>query len=146
MVHLTKIYTKTGDQGFTDLANKQRTLKTDPVIEAIGAVDEANSAIGMATECYNDILEKVQNDLFNLGAELAGSNKIKITQERIDWLENVTDDYNEYLEPLRSFVLPTGPLHNARAVVRRAERRVWQVKNDQVLSDLYNHLFSSLEG
>ena len=136
MVHLTKIYTKTGDQGFTDLANKQRTLKTDPVIEAIGAVDEANSAIGMATECYNDILEKVQNDLFNLGAELAGSNKIKITQERIDWLENVTDDYNEYLEPLRSFVLPTGPLHNARAVVRRAERRVWQVKNDQVLSDL----------
>ena len=136
MVHLTKIYTKTGDQGFTDLANKQRTLKTDLVIEAIGAVDEANSAIGMATECYNDILEKVQNDLFNLGAELAGSNKIKITQERIDWLENVTDDYNEYLEPLRSFVLPTGPLHNARAVVRRAERRVWQVKNDQVLSDL----------
>lgn len=136
MVHLTKIYTKTGDQGFTDLANKQRTLKTDLVIEAIGAVDEANSAIGMATEYYNDILEKVQNDLFDLGAELTGSNKIKINQERIDWLENVIDDYNEYLEPLRSFVLPTGPLHNARAVVRRAERRVWQVKNDQVLSDL----------
>lgn len=136
MVHLTKIYTKTGDQGFTDLANRQRTLKTDPVIEAIGAIDEANSAIGMATEYYNDILEKVQNDLFDLGAEITGSNKIKITQERIDWLENVIDDYNEYLEPLRSFVLPTGPLHNARTIVRRAERQAWHVKQIENISDL----------
>ena len=63
MVHLTKIYTKTGDQGFTDLANRTRTFKTDPVIEAVGAVDEANSAIGMATEYYNDIIQRIQSDL-----------------------------------------------------------------------------------
>ena len=129
MVVLSKIYTKTGDEGFTDLANKLRTFKTDPVIEAIGAVDEANSAIGMATDEYNDIIEKVQNDLFDLGAELAGASTVIISENRVTYLENVIDDYNEYLEPLRSFVLPTGPLHNARTIVRRAEREVWKVEN-----------------
>lgn len=127
MVILSKIYTKTGDQGFTDLANKQRTFKTDMVIEAIGAVDEANSAIGMATDEYNDIIERVQSDLFDLGAELAGATTINISDNRILYLENVIDDYNEYLEPLKSFVLPTGPLHNARTIVRRAEREVWKI-------------------
>ena len=119
MVILSKIYTKAGDEGFTDLANRQRTFKTDAVIEAIGAVDEANSAIGMI-QPYNDILEMIQNDLFDLGADLARS-ELKISEERILWLENVIDDMNEYLEPLRSFVLPTGPIHNARSIVRRAE-------------------------
>lgn len=129
MVIISKIYTKTGDQGFTDLANKLRTFKTDQVIEAIGAVDEANSAIGMATDEYNDIIERVQSDLFDLGAEIAGAPTITISESRITYLENVIDDYNEYLEPLRSFVLPTGPLHNARTVVRRAEREVWKIED-----------------
>ena len=124
MVHLTKIYTKTGDDGQTSNANNERLSKTDPVMQAIGAVDEANSAIGMATDEYNDILERVQGDLFDLGAELSGAKTISISENRIMYLENVIDDYNGYLEPLRSFVLPTGPLHNARTIVRRAEREV----------------------
>lgn len=109
--------------------------KTSPLIEAIGTVDEANSAIGMMER--NDIVETIQQDLFDLGAEIAGSKTIKITPERITWLENVIDDYNEYLGPLTSFILPTGPIHNARAVVRRAERTVWTAmvtfeNNDQI--------------
>lgn len=128
-IHLTKIYTKTGDEGLTAIANNQRIYKNSPIIEAIGAVDEANSAIGMATEFHNDIIDRVQNKLFDLGADLSGSNKIKITEEDITYLENVLDDYNEYLEPLDSFVLPTGPLHNARTIVRRAERAVWTAIN-----------------
>jgi cob(I)alamin adenosyltransferase len=98
-------------------------------MEAIGAVDEANSAIGMAIDEYNDIIERVQSDLFDLGAELAGASTITISENRITYLENVIDDYNEYLEPLRSFVLPTGALHNARTIVRRAEREVWKIEN-----------------
>ena len=129
MVHLTKIYTKTGDDGETSNANNERVSKTDPVMNAIGAIDEANSAIGMATDEYNDILERVQGDLFDLGAELAGARTISISEDRILYLENIIDDYNQYLEPLRSFVLPTGPLHNARTVVRRAEREVWRLSN-----------------
>lgn len=142
MVHLTKIYTKTGDQGFTDLANKHRTFKTDPVIEAVGAVDEANSAIGMI-HSYNDILAMIQNDLFDLGADLTGS-ELKINEERILWLESVIDDMNEYLEPLRSFVLPTGEIHNARSIVRRAERRVWAIEDINTIIPRYLNRLSDL--
>lgn len=124
MVHLTKIYTKTGDDGTTSIANNQRLEKLDPIIQAIGAVDEANSAIGMCG-IHNDIIDRIQNDLFDLGADLAGSEKIHITEDRIKHLENIIDDMNEYLEPLNSFVLPTGPVHFARTIVRRAEREVW---------------------
>lgn len=140
MVILSKIYTKTGDQGFTDLANRQRTSKTDDVIEAIGAVDEANSAIGMMG-IHNDIIDRIQSDLFDLGADLTGSETVKITEERVEWLESIIDDMNEYLEPLRSFVLPTGPIHNARTIVRRAERRVWAVENvNPVIAKYLNRL------
>ena len=120
---LTKIYTKTGDTGETSIANNVRVRKIDAIMEAIGAVDEANSAIGMIYR--TDITDMIQNDLFNLGAQLAGSKTIGIKPERIEWLETIIDDYNEYLEPLTSFILPTGPVHNARAIVRRAERSVW---------------------
>ena len=120
---LTKIYTKTGDTGETSIANNIRVRKIDAIMEAIGAVDEANSAIGMIYR--TDITDMIQNDLFNLGAQLAGSKTIGIKPERIEWLETIIDDYNEYLEPLTSFILPTGPVHNARAIVRRAERSVW---------------------
>ena len=123
MIHLTRIYTKTGDDGTTSIANNERVSKISPLIEAIGAVDEANSAIGMTDR--TDIIDRIQQDLFDLGAELAGSKTIKIDPRRVEYLETIIDDYNEYLEPLTSFILPTGPLHNARAVVRRAERAVW---------------------
>ena len=127
MVHLTRIYTKTGDDGKTSTATNERIDKSSDLIEAIGAVDEANSAIGMATEFHNDIIDRIQNDLFDLGAELSGAPTIVISEERITHLENIIDDYNEYLEPLHSFVLPTGAIHNARTVVRRAERQVWKI-------------------
>lgn len=128
MVHLTRIYTKTGDDGKTSTATNERINKSSDLIEAIGAVDEANSAIGMATEFHNDIIDRIQNDLFDLGAELSGAPTIVISEERITHLENIIDDYNEYLEPLHSFVLPTGAIHNARTVVRRAERQVWKIE------------------
>jgi cob(I)alamin adenosyltransferase len=128
MVHLTRIYTKTGDDGKTSTATNERIDKSSDLIEAIGAVDEANSAIGMATEFYNDIIDRIQNDLFDLGAELSGAPTIIISEERITHLENIIDDYNGYLEPLHSFVLPTGAIHNARTVVRRAERQVWKIE------------------
>ena len=128
MVHLTRIYTKTGDDGKTSTATNERIDKSSDLIEAIGAVDEANSAIGMATEFHNDIIDRIQNDLFDLGAELSGAPTIVISEARITHLENIIDDYNEYLEPLHSFVLPTGAIHNARTVVRRAERQVWKIE------------------
>ena len=123
IVHLTKIYTKTGDKGTTAIANNKRVKKDSPIVIAIGKVDTANSAIGM---CKPDAtLSVVQNDLFNLGADLAGSETIKITQENIDWLEKAIDDVNQYLQPLNSFVLPTGPVHFARSLVREAEIILW---------------------
>ena len=128
MVHLTRIYTKTGDDGKTSTATNERIDKSSDLIEAIGAVDEANSAIGMATDFHNDIIDRIQNDLFDLGAELSGATTIVISEERITHLENIIDDYNGYLEPLHSFVLPTGAIHNARTVVRRAERQVWKIE------------------
>lgn len=136
MVHLTKIYTKTGDKGTTAVADNKRVSKTSPVIQAIGKVDEANSAIGMATEYRSDIIDRIQSDLFDLGADLAGYSTVKIEQRRIDWLENIIDDMNSYLEPLHSFVLPTGPLHFARAVVRQAEITVWSVMETQEINPL----------
>jgi len=128
VVHLTRIYTKTGDDGKTSTATNERIDKSSSLIEAIGAVDEANSAIGMATEYHNDIIDRIQSDLFDLGAELSGATTIVISEERITYLENIIDDYNGYLEPLHSFVLPTGAIHNARTVVRRAERQVWKIE------------------
>ena len=74
---------------------------------------------------YIDVIEMIQNDLFDLGAELAGSKKFEMTEDKIKYLENLIDDYNMHLEPLTSFVLPTGTYHNARTIVRRAERAVW---------------------
>ncbi len=139
MVRLTKIYTKTGDDGTTAIANNERVGKTDPIIEAIGSVDEANSAIGMCG-IHNDIIDTIQNDLFDLGADLAGSEKIRITEERIKYLEALIDDMNSYLEPLNSFVLPTGPVHFARTIVRRAERAVWDTECSPIIPQYLNRL------
>jgi cob(I)alamin adenosyltransferase len=144
MVHLTRIYTKTGDDGKTSTATNERIDKSSDLIEAIGAVDEANSAIGMATDFHNDIIYRIQSDLFDLGAELSGAPTITISEERITYLENIIDDYNQYLEPLHSFVLPTGALHNSRTVVRRAERQVWKIEGINVNIAKYLNRLSDL--
>ena len=127
MIRLTKIYTKTGDKGTTSLADNTRVQKIDSVIEAIGAVDEANSAIGMIDERYDEWINDIQNDLFDMGADLSGSRVIRISQMQINKLEALIDKLNEDLPALQSFILPKGDIHNARAVVRRAERQVWKM-------------------
>ena len=142
MVKLNKIYTRTGDGGSTGLVDGTRAPKHAARIEAIGAVDEANSAIGFAAvELQGGDREKalarIQNDLFDLGADLATPGDdfepsemvLRIVPAQVDWLERAIDAANEALEPLTSFVLPGGSegaarVHLARASVRRAERSV----------------------
>ena len=137
MVRLTKIYTRGGDAGETSLGGGARVKKHDARVEAYGTVDEANAAIGLArleTEGEADaMLERIQNDLFDLGADLCRPGSLdeglRIVQSQIDRLEGEIDAMNERLKPLESFILPGGgraaaALHLARTVVRRAERLI----------------------
>src|SRR5947207_4552031 len=131
-VRLTKIYTRGGDRGETSLGDGSRVSKLDPLLRAYGAVDELNSILGWARkEAADPRLERIQNELFDLGADLSvpyveGDGKLRVSQKQIDALERDCDDANEPLEPLKSFVLPGGSeaaarLHVARAVCRRRE-------------------------
>jgi cob(I)alamin adenosyltransferase len=137
-VRLTRIYTRGGDGGETSLGDGSRVSKTDPRIEAYGAVDELNAVLGLALACdlpaaFRPWLQRVQNDLFDLGADLSvptsdSRERLRIDPEQVVWLESLCDDVNAELPPLRSFVLPGGGeaaarLHIARTVCRRAERR-----------------------
>ncbi|UYY57591.1 cob(I)yrinic acid a,c-diamide adenosyltransferase [Sphingomonas sp. S2-65] len=136
MVKLNKIYTRTGDDGTTGLADGARISKADPLMAAIGDVDEANSAIGVARGALgagpmDDMLARIQNDLFDLGADLATpvgiEGALRIVPAQIRWLEDQIDRLNAALDPLTSFVLPAGEpgaaaVHLARAITRRAER------------------------
>jgi cob(I)alamin adenosyltransferase len=140
MVRLNKIYTRTGDAGETGLADGSRIRKDDPLAQAIGDVDEANSAIGVALLAVTDadvaeMLGRIQNELFDLGADLATPGEdfapndmtLRVVQPQIDRLEREIDQMNEALKPLRSFILPGGDagsaqLHLGRSIVRRAER------------------------
>jgi cob(I)alamin adenosyltransferase len=142
MVKLNKIYTRTGDDGTTGLGNGERRLKHDLRVEAYGTVDEANSCIGLArlhTEKafpeLDAMLMRIQNDLFDLGADLATPDTgqtlphepLRIIDSQVSRLEADIDQLNANLAPLRSFVLPGGSpasaaLHLARTVARRAER------------------------
>jgi len=136
LVKLNKIYTRTGDAGETGLVDGSRVSKADPRMAAIGDVDEANCAIGVAVMALQsdearEMLARIQNELFDLGADLATPDGIegalRILPEQVERLEREIDRMNEALEPLRSFILPGGgkgaaELHLARAVVRRAER------------------------
>jgi len=143
MVKLNKIYTRTGDDGTTGLVRGPRRSKADLRVECFGTVDEANSFIGMARlhtgsmPKLDRLLARVQNDLFDLGSDLAtpGADpagapaSLRITPAQAEWLEQQIDNYNEGLAPLQSFVLPGGTplavaLHLARTVTRRAERLV----------------------
>lgn len=135
-VRLTKIYTRGGDAGETSLGDGTRVSKLDPRIAAYGAVDELNAAIGvvLAGECpepIRDVLRRVQNELFDLGADLSvpveREGRLRVTQELVRVLEHDCDAFNADLPELRSFVLPGGTeaaarLHVARTVCRRAER------------------------
>jgi cob(I)alamin adenosyltransferase len=135
-VRLTRIYTRTGDTGETSLGDGSRVPKLDPRIEAFGTVDELNSLLGvaLAAELANEhraTLERIQNELFDLGADLSVpfeiGERLRIEQPAIDGLEADCDRFNADLEPLKSFVLPGGTeaaahLQLARAVCRRAER------------------------
>ncbi|MBW8732880.1 MAG: cob(I)yrinic acid a,c-diamide adenosyltransferase [Asticcacaulis sp.] len=137
MVKLNKIYTRTGDDGTTGLADGSRRKKHDRRMTAIGSVDEANACIGLvrlhATEATDGHLARIQNDLFDLGADLATPSDdiawtpIRIVADQVSALETILDGLNADLEPLTSFILPAGTalsahLHLARTVVRRAER------------------------
>ncbi|WP_431471194.1 cob(I)yrinic acid a,c-diamide adenosyltransferase [Sphingosinithalassobacter sp. LHW66-3] len=140
MVRLNRIYTRSGDDGTTGLVDGSRLPKSDARMAAIGAVDEANSAIGVAIAALGASeatvpLRRIQNDLFDLGADLATPGEdftltdtaLRITQAQVARLEAEIDGMNARLDPLTSFVLPGGGmgaacLHVARAVVRRAER------------------------
>ena len=140
MVRLNRIYTRTGDDGTTGLVDGSRVAKDAPLMAAIGEVDELNSAIGVAIAAlgagdFATLLQGIQNDLFDLGADLAtpGSDfapsdmVLRIVPAQVDRLERAIDRMNEGLEPLRSFILPGGSasaahVHLARAICRRAER------------------------
>ena len=136
-VRLTRIYTRGGDKGETSLGDGSRVQKLDPRVAAYGAVDELNSQIGLVLavpglpEGVRETLQQVQNDLFDVGADLStpfaeGDERLRVRQVQIDELERLCDLYNAPLPDLRSFVLPGGTepaarLHVARAVCRRAE-------------------------
>ena len=143
-VHLTRIYTRTGDDGSTGLSDFSRVPKTDPRVVAYADCDEANAAIGAALALGGDVpadiaavLSTVQNDLFDAGADLSSPvvanptyPPLRIAQEYIDALEGWCDDFGADLPPLDSFILPGGTplaalLHQARTVTRRAERSAW---------------------
>jgi cob(I)alamin adenosyltransferase len=136
VVKLNKIYTRTGDGGSAGLVDGSRVSKSSLRMTAIGEVDEANAAIGLAIAAlgHDDVAERllrIQNDLFDLGADVATPGEVedalRIVSPQVDRLEREIDEMNASLEPLTSFILPSGSqgvstLHLARAVVRRAER------------------------
>ncbi|MGB3165883.1 MAG: cob(I)yrinic acid a,c-diamide adenosyltransferase [Alteraurantiacibacter sp.] len=146
MVKLNKIYTRTGDDGTTGLVDGSRVAKHAPRMEAVGAVDEANAALGLAVQVlegdYRDDLVRLQNDLFDLGADLAtplggiggddfepGEMSLRIVPSQVEWVEQRIDVVNADLAPLTSFILPGGSeasarLHLARTAARRAERAI----------------------
>jgi cob(I)alamin adenosyltransferase len=135
---LSKIYTRTGDDGTTGLGDGQRVSKNHPRVEAYGTVDELNSAVGVLLgvpglpDTVNRCLTEVQHELFDLGGELCIPGHRIITAEQVARLENELDAFNDPLPALKDFILPGGgpaaaACHLARAIARRAERRVWEV-------------------
>jgi len=173
MVKLTRIYTRGGDKGETSLGRGERVAKHDPRVEAYGTTDEANAVIGLARAAIertvrndelrrhvDDMLKRIQNDLFDLGADLctiegkAGEQALRVLPSQTERLEREIDAMNGELSPLTSFVLPGGSeaaawLHLARTVARRAERCMTALATEQPVSPeaikyinrLSDHLF-----
>lgn len=148
MVKLNKIYTRTGDRGSAGLVDGSRISKASLRMAAIGEVDEANAAIGVAIAALGagnvaNRLLRIQNDLFDLGADVATPGEIdgalRVIQPQVERLEREIDEMNASLQPLTSFILPSGSagvsaLHLARAVVRRAERAAVALNESQPLN------------
>lgn len=154
MVKINKIYTRTGDDGTTGLVDGSRLPKHSARMEAIGRVDEANSAIGLvvcalADESHQALLTRIQNDLFDLGADIATPSEdgdfkpkemeLRIIQSQPEWLEHQIDALNANLEPLDSFVLPGGSeaaarVHVARASTRAAERAMTELADENAIN------------
>ncbi len=138
-VNLTRIYTRLGDDGKTHLGDRSRVPKTDPRVEAYGTVDELNAQLGVVLALpavepeLSGWLRRIQNDLFDVGADLSvppedEKSRLRVGSDQTKWLEERCDEVNATLEPLKSFVLPGGnqlaaQLHLCRTVCRRAERR-----------------------
>ena len=165
MVRLTRIYTKTGDKGETSLGDGTRVAKDALRVDAFGTVDEANAAIGVARLAtkgkLDGMLARIQNDLFDLGADLCvpettktAKSRLRIADTQVVRLEHEIDAMNKELKPLESFVLPGGStasahLHLARAIVRRAERLMVELAKDEkvgapalrYINRLSDHLF-----
>ena len=144
-VRLTRIYTRGGDRGETSLGDGSRVSKLDPLLRGYGAVDELNSVIGWAqVAAGDDRLARIQNELFDLGADLSvpyaeADDRLRVTQQSVDRLEQECDEANATLPELRSFVIPGGSevaarLHVARAVCRRVEREVLAVAAERVVN------------
>ncbi|MBV9813996.1 MAG: cob(I)yrinic acid a,c-diamide adenosyltransferase [Acetobacteraceae bacterium] len=154
MVRLDRIYTGGGDAGETSLGDGTRIAKTAPLIGALGSVDEANAAIGLVRlhiqAAVDEVLAHVQNDLFDVGADLcvpatSGRERLRVTQTQVTWLERQIDRFNKALTPLASFVLPGGSiaaahLHMARAIVRRAERDTVAAREAGVSGEVLRYL------
>ena len=156
MVQLTKIYTRGGDQGETSLGDGSRVAKHDVRVEAYGTVDEANAVIGLVRveiaragadkKDLDAALSRIQNDLFDLGADLCtpedgrrAEGALRIAASQVEWLETEIDKINERLAPLSSFILPGGSpvaaqLHLARTVARRAERCVTELARSETVN------------
>ncbi len=149
---LTKIYTRTGDDGSTGLGDGARVFKESLRVEAYGTVDEANSAIGVVIavagvpEAIKTCLTVIQHDLFDLGGELCIPGHRMVTAAYVDRLEATLDSFNESLPPLKDFILPGGgpaaaACHVARAVCRRAERRCWSLARvEEVAAEALKYL------
>ncbi|HSC91969.1 MAG TPA: cob(I)yrinic acid a,c-diamide adenosyltransferase [Gaiellaceae bacterium] len=155
-VRLTRIYTRTGDAGETALGDLSRVPKTHPRVEAYGAVDELNAQLGLALAAplpaeLADVLARVQNELFDLGADLArpGDEGLRVTPAQVEALERDCDRFNAGLPTLKSFVLPGGTegaarLHVARTVCRRAERVALRVEDASPTTIVYLNRLSDL--
>jgi cob(I)alamin adenosyltransferase len=142
---LSKIYTRTGDEGTTGLANGERVEKTDPRVAAFGDVDETNSALGLLLTdaelppAVSAALTRVQHELFEIGAELSLPGYVAIGAEHVTRLENDLDGLNAELPPLEEFVLPGGTraaavCHLVRTICRRAERSAWEANKITALN------------
>jgi cob(I)alamin adenosyltransferase len=154
-VNLTRIYTRLGDGGETHLGDMSRVPKTHPRIEAYGTIDELNAQLGVALvteglpEQYAAWLRRIQNDLFDLGADVSvpeggERERLRVVPEQTEWLEARCDEVNTTLKPLKSFVLPGGTpaaaqLHVGRTVCRRAERRAIQC-GDEINAEVVRYL------
>jgi len=151
---LSKIYTRTGDAGTTGLGDGSRVAKDSLRIEAIGAVDELNSALGaLLAETIPDNVRagllNIQHDLFDIGGELSIPGHISVGPEHVTRLENELDRYNDTLKPLKEFILPGGSrgaalCHVARTVCRRAERRVVSLSTTEPLAPSLQHYLNRL--